>query len=209
MSPEFARSAGQGGAEAAIVYGSIDRERQETAASGNARATSSARASGSARASSNARAGNSARTTSSAGASGSARATGSARASGSARATSSAGASGSARAAVSTRTGSSARAGGSARASGSARAAGSAREGGGEVTAELSYGEGGVAAPVGAYADKVKKAATHPFCDIQPLFHIVGQRRGDPGGKEQRTAQNGGNRIDEGADLTEELRHYL
>ena len=111
-------------------------------------------------------------------------------------------------AAISARAVSSARATTSA-GSGSARAAGSAREGGGEVTAELSHGEGRVAAPVGAYADKVKKAATHPFCDIQPLFHIVCQRRGDPGGKEQRAAERGGARIDEGADLTEELRHYL
>ena len=62
---------------------------------------------------------------------------------------------------------------------------------------------------MGADTDKVKKAATHPFCDIQPLFHIVCQRRGDPGGKEQRAAERGGARIDEGADLTEELRHYL
>ena len=166
MSPEFARSAGQGGAEAAIIYGSIDRERKRAAAAISAGAVSSARTFG------NARAGNSARTTSSAGASGSARATTSA-------------------------------------GSGSARAAGSAREGGGEVTAELSHGEGRVAAPVGADTDKVKKAATHPFCDIQPLFHIVCQRRGDPGGKEQRAAERGGARIDEGADLTEELRHYL
>ena len=177
MSPEFARSAGQGGAEAAIIYGSIERDREMAAAAisagagssaravGNARADSSARTAISAGTGSNARAGNSARTTSSAGASGSARATGSARAGGA--------------------------------------------EGGGEVTAELSHGKGRVAAPVGAYADKVKKAATHPFCDIQPLFHIVGQRRGDPGGKEQRAAERGGARIDEGADLTEELRHYL